>query len=200
VGIPRATPRVRDDSTSKRQNRRRLLCRARDQMWHSPNRNLDLLLDRRSRTVQPTGSKTTTTPPVHTTLGMKPIDRFGNGLSRIPISLGRRRITDEVVATPERDFRSVKKGQHVYSFQGQRYETPIDLRGRKSHAARHERLHKGQGQFRLPKNERRIGQARLYPSRHGMKTSLGHLRKCRALGSRSLLYFSNFTLTPSNFP
>ncbi|TWT55948.1 Mu transposase C-terminal domain-containing protein [Allorhodopirellula solitaria] len=64
---------------------------------------------------------------VHSTLGMKPIDRFGVDLSRIRF-LTPSEDTDELFYAEAE--RQVKK-DNTFSFRGQRYETPIDLRGRK---------------------------------------------------------------------
>jgi hypothetical protein len=64
---------------------------------------------------------------VHTTLGMKPIDRFGVDLSRIRF-LSPSQDTDELFYAEA--TRTVKK-DNTFSFEGRRYETPIDLRGKK---------------------------------------------------------------------
>lgn len=63
----------------------------------------------------------------HSTLGMKPIDRFGIDLSRIRF-LSPSEDTDELFYAEA--VRTVKK-DNTFSFQGLRYETPVDLRGRK---------------------------------------------------------------------
>ncbi|MFN9656392.1 MAG: integrase core domain-containing protein [Dolichospermum sp.] len=91
---------------------------------------------------------------IHSTLGMKPIDRFGVDLSRIRF-LSPSQDTDELFYAE--DTRTVKK-DNTFSFQGDRYESPIDMRGREI-VVRYERHRKG-----LPivyDNGRRIGQARL---------------------------------------
>ncbi|TWT56005.1 DDE-type integrase/transposase/recombinase [Allorhodopirellula solitaria] len=100
---------------------------------------------------------------VHTTLGMKPIDRFGVDLSRIRF-LSPSEDTDELFYAEA--MRSVKK-DNTFSFQGERYETPIDLRGKKV-TLRHERHHKGA--VVVYENDRRIGKARLLDAvANGMK-------------------------------
>ena len=63
----------------------------------------------------------------HSTLGMKPIDRFGVDLSRIRF-LSPSESTDELFYAEA--VRTVKK-DNTFSFGGERYETPVDLRGRK---------------------------------------------------------------------
>ena len=63
----------------------------------------------------------------HSTLGMKPIDRFGVDLARIRF-LSPSEDTDELFYAEA--VRTVKK-DNTFSFQGVRYETPVDLRGRK---------------------------------------------------------------------
>ena len=63
----------------------------------------------------------------HSTLGMKPIDRFGVDLSRIRF-LSPSESTDELFYAEA--VRTVKK-DNTFSFQGVRYETPVDLRGKK---------------------------------------------------------------------
>lgn len=64
---------------------------------------------------------------VHSTLGMKPVDRFGMDLSRI-------RFLDPMEANDELFFfeqeRSVRK-DNTFSVNGKRYEAPRDLSGRK---------------------------------------------------------------------
>jgi transposase InsO family protein len=91
---------------------------------------------------------------VHSTLGMKPIDRFGVDLSRIRF-LSPSQDTDELFYAEA--TRTVKK-DNTFSFQGQRYETPIDLRG-KQITVRYER-HRN-GTVIVYDNGRRLGQARL---------------------------------------
>jgi hypothetical protein len=91
---------------------------------------------------------------VHSTLGMKPIDRFGVDLSRIRF-LTPSQDTDELFYAEA--TRTVKK-DNTFSFRGDRYETPIDLRG-KQVTVRYER-HR-QGAVVIYNNERRLGQARL---------------------------------------
>ena len=72
----------------------------------------------------PTGSKTTTTPPPHDALGMKPIDRFGIDLARVRF-LPPSEHNDELFYAEA--TRKVKK-DNTFSFAGRRYETPVDLR------------------------------------------------------------------------
>ena len=91
---------------------------------------------------------------VHSTLGMKPIDRFGVDLSRIRF-LSPSQDTDELFYAEA--TRTVKK-DNTFSFQGDRYETPVDLRG-KEVQLRHER-HR-QGAVIVYDKGRRLGQARL---------------------------------------
>lgn len=91
---------------------------------------------------------------VHSTLGMQPIDRFGVDLSRIRF-LSPSQDTDELFYAEE--TRSVKK-DNTFSFQGDRYESPIDMRG-KQIVVRYERHRKGAA-F-VYDNGRRLGQARL---------------------------------------
>lgn len=91
---------------------------------------------------------------VHSTLGMKPIDRFGVDLSRIRF-LSPSEDTDELFYAEA--TRSVKK-DNTLSFQGDRYETPIDLRGKKIQL-RYERHRKGT--VVIYDQGRRIGKARL---------------------------------------
>ena len=91
---------------------------------------------------------------VHTTLGMKPIDRFGVDLARIRF-LSPSQSTDELFYAQE--TRTVKK-DNTFSFQGDRYETPVDFRG-KEVELRYERHH--QGAIIVYDKGRRIGQARL---------------------------------------
>lgn len=91
---------------------------------------------------------------VHSVLGMKPIDRFGVDLSRIRF-LSPSEDTDELFYA--QTDRHVKK-DNTFSFRGKRYETPIDLRGRKI-TLRHER-HRD-GVVIVYDGERRIGKARL---------------------------------------
>ncbi len=74
----------------------------------------------------------------HSTLGMKPIDRFGVDLSRIRF-LSPCEDTDELFYAEA--VRTVKK-DNTFSFQGVRYETPVDLRGKKVEL-RYERSRKG---------------------------------------------------------
>lgn len=91
---------------------------------------------------------------IHSTLGMKPIDRFGIDLSRIRF-LSPSDDTDELFYAETE--RHVKK-DNTFSFQGKRYETPVDLRGRKIQL-RHER-HRD-GAVIVYQDDRRIGKARL---------------------------------------
>jgi hypothetical protein len=91
---------------------------------------------------------------IHSTLGMKPIDRFGMDLSRIRF-LSPSQDTDELFYAEV--TRSVKK-DNTFSFQGNRYETPIDMRG-KQITLRYER-HR-QGTVIVYDQTRRHGQARL---------------------------------------
>lgn len=90
----------------------------------------------------------------HSTLGMKPIDRFGMDLSRIRF-LSPSEDTDELFYAEAN--RTVKK-DNTFSFQGNRYETPVDLRC-KTIDLRYER-HR-QGAVIVYDKGRRIGQARL---------------------------------------
>jgi transposase InsO family protein len=90
----------------------------------------------------------------HATLGMKPIDRFGVDLSRIRF-LSPSEDTDELFYAEA--VRTVKK-DNTFSFQGKRYETPVDLRGKKVEL-RYER--RRQGVVIVYDKGRRIGQARL---------------------------------------
>ena len=74
----------------------------------------------------------------HSTLGMKPIDRFGVDLSRIRF-LSPSEDTDELFYAEA--IRTVKK-DNTFSFRGVRYETSVDLRGKKVEL-RYERSEKG---------------------------------------------------------
>ncbi len=89
----------------------------------------------------------------HSTLGMKPIDRFGVDLSRIRF-LSPSENADELFYAEA--TRTVKK-DNTFSFQGVRYETPVDLRGKKVEL-RYER-HR-QGAVVIYDNGRRLGRAR----------------------------------------
>ena len=91
---------------------------------------------------------------VHSVLDMKPIDRFGVDLARIRF-LSPSEDTDELFYAE--DERHVKK-DNTFSFRGKRYETPIDLRGRKI-TLRYER-HRD-GAVIVYDSDRRIGKARL---------------------------------------
>lgn len=93
-------------------------------------------------------------PVEHSTLGMKPIDRFGVDLSRVRF-LSPSEDTDELFYAEA--IRTVKK-DNTFSFQGDRYETPIDLRGKKIQL-RYERHRRGA--VVVYDKGRRIGQARL---------------------------------------
>jgi len=90
----------------------------------------------------------------HSTLGMKPIDRFGVDLSRIRF-LSPSEDSDELFYAEA--VRTVKK-DNTFSFRGDRYETPVDLRGKKIEL-RYER-HR-QGAVIVYDKGRRLGQARL---------------------------------------
>ena len=90
----------------------------------------------------------------HSALGMKPIDRFGMDLSRIRF-LAPSEDTDELFYAEA--VRTVKK-DNTFSFQGKRYETPVDLRGKKVEL-RYER--RRQGVVVVYDKGRRLGQARL---------------------------------------
>ena len=90
----------------------------------------------------------------HSTLGMKPIDRFGVDLSRIRF-LSPSEDTDELFYAEA--LRTVKK-DNTFSFQGDRYETPVDLRGKKIQL-RYQR--RRQGVVVVYDKGRRLGQARL---------------------------------------
>ena len=89
----------------------------------------------------------------HSTLGMKPIDRFGVDLSRIRF-LSPSESTDELFYAEA--VRTVKK-DNTFSFQSVRYETPVDLRGKKVEL-RYER-HR-QGTVVIYDKGRRLGVAR----------------------------------------
>ncbi len=89
----------------------------------------------------------------HSTLGMKPIDRFGVDLSRVRF-LSPSESTDELFYAVA--VRTVKK-DNTFSFQGARYETPVDLRGKKVEL-RYER-HR-QGTVVIYDKGRRLGVAR----------------------------------------
>jgi putative transposase len=91
---------------------------------------------------------------VHSTLGMKPIDRFGVDLSRVRF-LSPSQDTDELFYAEA--TRTVKK-DNTFSFQGSRYEAPVDMRG-KEVQLRFER-HR-QGAIIVYDKGRRLGQARL---------------------------------------
>jgi transposase InsO family protein len=90
----------------------------------------------------------------HSTLGMKPIDRFGMDLSRVRF-LSPSEDNDELFYAQAE--RTVKK-DNTFSFEGSRYETPFDLRGRKVQV-RFDRT--GSKTVILYDKDRRIGQARL---------------------------------------
>ena len=90
----------------------------------------------------------------HSTLGMKPIDRFGMDLSRIRF-LSPSEDTDELFYAET--TRTVKK-DNTFSFRNQRYETPVDLHGKKIEL-RYER--RRNGVVVIYEKGRRIGQARL---------------------------------------
>lgn len=89
----------------------------------------------------------------HSTLGMKPIDRFGVDLPRVRF-LSPSESTDELFYAET--TRTVKK-DNTFSFQGVRYETPVDLRGKKVEL-RYER-HR-QGTVVIYDKGRRLGVAR----------------------------------------
>lgn len=89
----------------------------------------------------------------HATLGMKPIDRFGVDLSRIRF-LSPSEDTDELFYAQA--VRTVKK-DNTFSFQGLRYETPVDLRGRKVELRYERHRH---GAVVLYDQGRRLGVAR----------------------------------------
>jgi len=94
----------------------------------------------------------------HSTLGMKPIDRFGVDLPRIRF-LSPSESTDELFYAEA--TRTVKK-DNTFSFQGTRYETPVDLRGKKVQL-RYERQGadgNSNGPVVIYDNERRMGIAR----------------------------------------
>lgn len=91
---------------------------------------------------------------VHSTLGMKPIDRFGIDLSRIRF-LSPSENNDELFYAQAQ--RTVKK-DNTFSFRGERYETPVDLRSR-TITIRYERHRKGA--VVVYQDDRRLGQARL---------------------------------------
>lgn len=89
----------------------------------------------------------------HSVLGMKPIDRFGIDLSRIRF-LSPSDDTDELFYAETE--RTVKK-DNTFSFRNVRYETPVDVRGRKIQL-RYDR--QGQGPVVIYDNGRRLGVAR----------------------------------------
>jgi putative transposase len=91
---------------------------------------------------------------VHSTLGMKPIDRFGVDLSRIRF-LRPSEDTDELFYA---EATRTVKNDNTFSFRGDRYETPIDLRGKRI-TVRYERHRKGA--VIVYDSGRRLGQARL---------------------------------------
>ena len=91
---------------------------------------------------------------VHSVLGMKPIDRFGMDLTRIRFLLPSED-TDELFYAQAQ--RTVKK-DNTFSFRGSRYETPIDMPGRKIDL-RHQR-HRD-GTVIVYDGNRRVGKARL---------------------------------------
>ena len=101
----------------------------------------------------------------HATLGMKPIDRFGIDLSRIRF-LSPSEDTDELFYAEA--IRTVKK-DNTFSFRGVRYETPLDLRGKKIEL-RYQR--ERQGTVVVYDQGRRIGKARpLDAVANGLKRS-----------------------------
>jgi putative transposase len=73
---------------------------------------------------------------VHSAIGMKPIDRFGLDLKRIRF-LPPSEANDELFFAENK--RNVKK-DNTFSFEGLRYETPVDLAGREIQI-RYERHH-----------------------------------------------------------
>lgn len=79
----------------------------------------------------------------HDTLGMKPIDRFGIDLGRIRF-LTPSEDTDELFYAEA--TRTVKQ-DNTFSFQNVRYETPVDLRGKKVEL-RYQRHQPGDGDQR----------------------------------------------------
>lgn len=89
----------------------------------------------------------------HAALGLKPIDRFGVDLSRIRF-LSPSEDTDELFYAQA--VRTVKK-DNTFSFQGLRYETPVDLRGRKVELRYERHRH---GTVVLYDQGRRLGVAR----------------------------------------
>lgn len=91
---------------------------------------------------------------VHSTLGMKPIDRFGVDLSRIRF-LAACEDNDELFYAEEE--RVVKK-DNTFNFHAKRYESPVDLRGRRI-KLRFER-HRD-GVVIVYDGDKRIGKARL---------------------------------------
>ncbi len=91
---------------------------------------------------------------VHSVLGIKPIDRFGVDLSRIRF-LSPSEDTDELFYAQSQ--RKVKK-DNTFSFQGKRYETPVDLRNQKI-TLRHQRHQ--DGAVIVYQGDRRVGKARL---------------------------------------
>lgn len=89
----------------------------------------------------------------HSTLGMKPIDRFGVDLTRIRF-LSPSENADELFYAEA--VRTVK-ADNTFSFQGVRYETPVELRGKKIQL-RYER--RRQGAVVIYDQGRRLGLAR----------------------------------------
>ena len=85
---------------------------------------------------------------------MKPIDRFGIDLSRIRFLLPSENNDELFFAQAQR---TVKK-DNTFSFRGERYETPVDLRSR-TITIRYERHRKGA--VVVYQDDRRLGQARL---------------------------------------
>jgi putative transposase len=92
----------------------------------------------------------------HDALGMKPIDRFGIDLSRIRF-LSPSEHSDELFYAEAQ--RKVKK-DNTFSFQGRRYETPVDLRDREIQI-RHERHRQDSTVVIVYSKGQRMGAARL---------------------------------------
>jgi putative transposase len=92
----------------------------------------------------------------HDGLGMKPLDRFGLDLSRVRF-LAPSEHSDELFYAEAQ--RKVKK-DNTFSFQGRRYETPVDLRDREIQI-RHERHRQDSTVVIVYSKGQRMGAARL---------------------------------------
>ena len=92
----------------------------------------------------------------HDALGMKPIDRFGIDLARVRF-LAPAEHNDELFYAEA--VRKVKK-DNTFSFQGRRYETPVDLRD-KEIQLRHDRHRHDTSAVIIYYKGQRLGAARL---------------------------------------